>query len=248
MLDLVVEDRAARFRGQGDRDRLADGRRLGLLLRVRRPIGVQPEGRQPEVVGRGEGERDGRDRGDVAPDAHRPQGRARLAVLQQPEGEERGLGEEAGLPGRQQDFQGRRLAEGPPDDERPAVDAHRPRRRAGMDGQPGVGDRLVADERQLDLGVGQEDQVLSRVVDVPEAGGVGPDLLDPELDLGQGGPVDALDPQRPEPVVAPDQVEGRRRGRRRELVPELRGARRDHDPDRGTPRRPPAPARPPTAA
>ena len=35
-----------------------------------------------------------------------------------------GLESQAGRPGRQQDFQRRRLAEGPPDDERPVVDAH----------------------------------------------------------------------------------------------------------------------------
>ena len=51
------------------------------------------------------------------------------------------------------------------------------------------------------------------------------------------GPVDPLDPDRPEPVVAADQLERRRAGRRRQLVAEAPRADRRSSPRRGRPLR-----------
>ncbi len=104
-------------------------------------------------------------------------------------------------------------------------DARERQRLAGMDLQLGVRERLGADQGQLDLGVGQKEQVLARIVDAAEAAVGGTRLLDAQLGLGEGRPVDALDRERPQPVVAADQVEGRRRRRRRELVTRTAPAR-----------------------
>ena len=87
--------------------------------------------------------------------------------------------------------------------------------------EPASGERLGADEGQLDLGIGQEDQVLVRVLDVPEAlvGGAGlPDADAWSRPATAGRPAPGIGP---EPVVAAGQFEGRRRGRRRELVAEI---------------------------
>ena len=70
-------------------------------------------------------------------------------------------------------------------------------RLAGVDRQAGVGDRLVADEGQLDLGVGQEDRVLEGVVDGRGSRrSAAPGSRTRSLVAASDGPVDALDRDR----------------------------------------------------
>ncbi len=71
-----------------------------------------------------------------------------------------------------------------------------------MDFQLGVRERLVADERQFDFGIGQKDQVLAGIVDATKPLIGGSRLLDAKSRFRQGRPVDSLERERPKPVVA----------------------------------------------
>ncbi len=85
MPDLMIENRARRVQRKRQRDRLVRcGLRLDLVLLFdgHRAVDLQAEGRQAEIIGRGDGERDRGDRRDVTADADGPQGDPRLAVAQ----------------------------------------------------------------------------------------------------------------------------------------------------------------------
>ena len=74
--------------------------------------------------------------------------------------------------------------------------------------QLSVRQRLAADQRQFELGLGQEEQVLARVVNTPESLVARPWLLDAKRRRGQLGTVDTLQDERFQPVVASGQLEG----------------------------------------
>ena len=141
-----------------------------VVLRRRGPVELQPEGGQSEIVGRADGERD---RGDGVTWPLTPTARKvdpRLPVLEQAERQERGLRGQAGLGRGQQDLERGRLAE------RPACVVNvRSSTRFKRQRLPGwtfnwlSDERLVADQGQLDLGVGQEEQVLARIFDGAQA-------------------------------------------------------------------------------
>ena len=79
---------------------------------------------------------------------------------------------------------------------------------SGVDLQRCPGDWFAADDSQFDLGVLKEDRVLA-IVDVLERGIVGAGFAGPELNLGDRRSIDPTDRNRPEPVVAANQFEGR---------------------------------------
>ena len=69
MPGLVVQHGLARSAGKGNGTVCLAHGRLGLLFGVAGPLDLQPERREPEVVGGGHGERDRGDRRDVAADS-----------------------------------------------------------------------------------------------------------------------------------------------------------------------------------
>ena len=75
-------------------------------------------------------------------------------------------------------------------------------RASRMDLQLDVRELLVADQRQFDLGVGQEEQVLEGAVERCASRRGRPGLLDAQPRLGERGAVDPLDGDRSQPIVA----------------------------------------------
>ena len=146
----------------------------------------------------------------------------------------------------ERDLQCRGIAQGPAGGERLVVQTLQRRRVPRLDLQPRVRQRLAADQGQLDLGVGQEHQVLTWVFHAPEPAIRRPGLADAHPGLGQRRPVHPLQSRGIEPVIAAGQLE-RRRGRlRRELVAEMTGLGLDHHRRRAWRRPRSAPGPPPS--
>ena len=127
--DLMIQNRARGLSGKRKRDRGPLGLRLDLvfLFDGQRAVDLQAEGRQPEIVGRADRERNRGDRRDAAADADGAQGDPRLAVAQEAERQERRAARTRPVSADvEQDLERRRLAERPLGRERPVVHALEP--------------------------------------------------------------------------------------------------------------------------